>query len=70
MTPPVFWNVADAVFDRFSGRLDGNALSPKEIVPVSAGVIPNNTRASSVRPAPTIPAKPTTSPARKSRFTS
>ena len=27
VTPPVFWNVADAMFHRFSGRLDGHALS-------------------------------------------
>ncbi len=35
-----------------------------QISPPSAGVSPNNTRASSVRPAPTRPANPTISPAR------
>ena len=40
------------------------------MVPVSAGHTPNNDSATSVRPEPTRPAKPSTSPSRTSKFTS
>ena len=57
------WAIASAGEPRRTGR------PRSRISPVSAGVRPNSVRASSVRPAPTSPARPTISPARTARLT-
>ena len=66
----VFRDVGDAQLDRARpGVSTATGLPRSRICPASAGVRPNSTRASSVRPAPTSPARPRISPARTVRLT-
>ena len=60
----VFGDVGDSQGGRARRRIDRHGRPRSRTSPVSAGVRPNKTRASSVRPAPTSPASPRISPAR------
>ena len=71
VAPAVLGDVGDAERDGLRGRVDASPCGRgAAISPASAGVRPKRTRASSVRPAPTSPARPRISPARTSRSTS
>ena len=60
---------ADAVADRLGGLRETHASPSMRRMPLSATRAPNSRRASSVRPDPSSPARPTTSPARSVRST-
>ena len=62
--PAVLGEVGDAVraAPARGERIDERACRRSSIAPASAGAMPNSASATSVRPAPTRPAKPSTSP--------
>ena len=67
----VLGHIGDAAGARGFGRIDPSpSCRSRRISPCSAGVMPNSACASSLRPEPTRPARPTISPARTSRLTS
>ena len=61
---PVLGEIGDAGADRVLVRAQGDFVRlPTAIVPASGRVMPNSDSASSVRPAPSRPVMPSTSPA-------
>ena len=67
----VFRHEEDAGVDRVGGGREARSAVPSSVMlPPSGRSMPNRTRASSVRPAPTRPARPRISPAWRSRLTS
>ena len=65
----VFGGEVDAAVDRVSRVRGQKGWPSSDIEPPSAGVTPKITCISSVRPAPTSPAKPRISPRRASKLT-